>query len=395
MTSAPIGRPSSGLVIDTPERRALRESVSKLVGAYGRGYFRDIVRRGARPDELWAEMGRAGYLGVHLPEEHGGGGGGLTDLAIVIEETAAQGCPMFMIVISPAICGSILAAHASPVIKDRYLRGIAEGTVKMAFAITEPDAGSNTHKIKTTARHGGDGWRISGQKYWTSGVDEAEALLVVARDAEPGPDGRSTLSLFVVETDAPGLGLQPIDSALQLPEKQFTTFFDDVPVRPDGLIGEEGRGLKQVFSGLNPERIAAACVANGIGRYALARGTQYARDRSVWGTPIGAHQGVAHPLAEAYIAVELSRVAAMRAAELADRGADAAEAGNIAKLAAGDAATMALDRAIQVHGGNGLSNEFGLSDLWFVARMFKTAPVSREMILNHIAQHSLGLPKSY
>ena len=395
MDSAPIGRTSSGLVVDTPERRALRDSVGKMVGAYGRAYFKDIVARGAKPDELWADMGAAGFLGVHLPEEYGGGGGGLADLAIVIEEMAAHGCPMFMIVISPAICGSILAAHASAEIKDRYLRGIAGGTVKMAFAITEPDAGSNTHKIKTTARHDGDGWRITGQKYWTSGVDEAEALLVVARDAEVGPDGRSTLSLFVVETDAPGLELQPIDSALQLPEKQFTTFFDDVPVRPDGLIGEEGRGLKQVFSGLNPERIAAACVANGIGRYALARGAQYARDRSVWGTPIGAHQGVAHPLAEAYVAVEMSRVAAMRAAELADSGADAAEAANIAKLAAGDAATMALDRAIQVHGGNGLSNEFGLSDLWFVARMFKTAPVSREMILNHIAQHSLGLPKSY
>jgi len=395
MDSASVGRASSGLVVDTPERRALRDSVGKLVGAYGRAYFKDVVARGAKPDQLWADMGAAGFLGVHLPEEYGGGGGGLADLAIVIEEMSAQGCPMFMIVISPAICGSILAAHASVAIKDRYLRGIAEGTVKMAFAITEPDAGSNTHKIKTTARHDGDGWRISGQKYWTSGVDEAEALLVVARDAEPGPDGRNTLSLFVVETDAPGLELQPIDSALQLPEKQFTTFFDDVPVRPAGLIGEEGRGLKQVFSGLNPERIAAACVANGIGRYALARGAQYARDRSVWGTPIGAHQGVAHPLAEAYIAVELSRVAAMRAAELADSGADAAEAANIAKLAAGDAATMALDRAIQVHGGNGLSNEFGLSDLWFVARMFKTAPVSREMILNHIAQHSLGLAKSY
>ena len=395
MDSAPVGRASSGLVIETPERRALRDSVGKLVGAYGRPYFKDIVARGAKPDQLWADMGAAGFLGVHLPEEYGGGGGGLADLAVVIEEMATQGCPMFMIVISPAICGSILTAHASTAIKDRYLRGIAEGTVKMAFAITEPDAGSNTHKIKTTARHDGDGWRITGQKYWTSGVDEAEALLVVARDAEAGPDGRSTLSLFVVETDAPGLELQPIDSALQLPEKQFTTFFDDVPVRPDGLIGEEGRGLKQVFSGLNPERIAAACVANGIGRYAVARGAQYARDRSVWGTPIGAHQGVAHPLAEAYVAVELSRVAAMRAAELADSGADAAEAANIAKLAAGDAATMALDRAIQVHGGNGLSNEFGLSDLWFVARMFKTAPVSREMILNHIAQHSLGLPKSY
>ncbi|GAA3522918.1 acyl-CoA dehydrogenase family protein [Amycolatopsis ultiminotia] len=396
MSGQPIGLGrSSNICDDNEERRALRDSVAKLVGGYGRSYFKDVVARGAKPDELWAEMGATGFLGVHLPEEYGGGGGGLADLAVVIEEMAAQGCPMFMIVISPAICGSILAAHGSEVLKRRYLSRIAEGTAKMAFAITEPDAGSNTHKITTTARRDGEGWRISGQKYWTSGVDEAEALLVVARDAEPAPDGRHTLSLLTVETSAPGLTLQPLDSALQLPEKQFTCFFDDVPVAADGLIGEEGQGLKQVFAGLNPERVAAACVANGIGRYALARAASYAKDRTVWKAPIGTHQGVAHPLAEAYIAVEQARLMAKRAAELFDARADAAEAANIAKFAAGDACTQALDRAIQVHGGNGLSNEYGLADLWFIARMFKTAPVSREMILNHIAQHSLGLPKSY
>lgn len=396
MGNQPVGLSrKSNIGNDSPERRELRETVAKLVGSYGRSYFKDVVARGAKPDELWAEMGAAGLLGVSLPEEYGGGGGGLADLAVVIEEMAAQGCPMFMIVISPSICGTILAAHGSKVLKDRYLAGIADGTIKMAFAITEPDAGSNTHKITTTATKDGDGWRISGQKYWTSGIDEAEAVLVVARDAVPGPDGRHTLSLFVVETDAPGLSFHPIDSALALPEKQFTTFFDNVPVKPDGLIGDEGQGLKQVFAGLNPERVAAAAVANGLGRYALARAATYANDRTVWKTPIGAHQGVAHPLAEAYIAVELARLMTMRAAELHDLGEDAAEASNIAKFAAGDACTMALDRAIQVHGGNGLSNEYGLADLWFIARMFKTAPVSREMVLNHIAQHSLGLPKSY
>jgi alkylation response protein AidB-like acyl-CoA dehydrogenase len=162
-----------------------------------------------------------------------------------------------------------------------------------------------------------------------------------------------------------------------------------------GLVGTEGEGLKQVFAGLNPERVAAACMANGIARYALAKGAQYANERTVWKTPIGAHQGVAHPLAESYIAVELARLMTMRAAEMSDAGLDAAEASNIAKFAAGDAAVKALDQAIQVHGGNGLSYEYGLADLWFVARMFKTAPVSREMVLNHVAQHSLGLPKSY
>lgn len=379
----------------TTEQLDLKQAVADLVSGYGRPYFQDVVKRGAKPDELWSALGQGGFLGVHLPEEYGGGGGGLTDLAVVIEEVAAQGCPMFYLVISPAIGGSVLAAHGTERMKKAYLPGIADGSFKMCFAITEPDAGSNTHKITTTAHRDGDGWRLRGQKYWTSGVDEAQAVLVVARDAEPGPDGRSTLSLFVVDQDAPGLTFQPIDSALSLPEKQFVTFFDDVPVAPDGLIGEEGKGLRQVFAGLNPERVAAACVANGIGRYAVARGARYARERSVWSTPIGAHQGVAHPLAKSYIEVEMARTMTFRAAQLTDAGADAAEASNIAKYAAGEAAIQALDQAIQVHGGNGLSNEYGLSDLWFVARMFRTAPVSREMVLNHVAQHSLGLPKSY
>jgi alkylation response protein AidB-like acyl-CoA dehydrogenase len=379
----------------TPEREALRSSVAKLVGRYGRSYFQSVVRQGAKPDELWAEMGAAGYLGVHLPEDYGGGGGGLVDLAIVIEEMAAAGCPMFMVVISPAICGPILAAHGSLDQKQRWLEGIADGTKKMAFAITEPDAGSNTHRITTTARSDGDGWRLNGSKYWTSGPDEADAILVVSRSGDVGPSGRHPLSLFIVPTDSPGLTMQPIDAALQLPEKQFTLFFDDVAIAPENLIGEEGAGLRQVFAGLNPERIAAACVANGIGRFAVEAGAAYARDRTVWKTPIGAHQGIAHPLAQAHIDVQLSRLMTMRAAELADAGQDAAEAANMAKFAAGRAATEALDRAIQTHGGNGLSNEFGLADLWFIARMFRTAPVSEEMILNHIAQHSLGLPKSY
>ncbi|TQN40983.1 alkylation response protein AidB-like acyl-CoA dehydrogenase [Blastococcus colisei] len=396
MGGQPIGLGRASLISNTSdEHRNLRESVAKLVAGYGRAYFQDVVAKGQKADALWADMGAAGFLGVHLPEEHGGGGGGLADLAVVIEEMAAQGCPMFMIVISPAICGSVLAAHGTPEQKQRYLPGIADGTFRMAFAITEPDAGSNTHKITTTAHRDGDGWRLRGQKYWTSGVDECQALLVVARDADPGPDGRNTLSLFIVPTDAPGLSFQQLDSALQLPEKQFTTFFDDVPVERIGLVGAEGEGLKQVFAGLNPERVAAACMANGIARYALARGAQYARERIVWKAPIGAHQGVAHPLAKAYIDVELARLMTMRAATMTDQGLDAAEAGNIAKFAAGDACVQALDQAIQVHGGNGLSNEFGLADLWFIGRMFKTAPVSREMVLNHIAQHSLGLPKSY
>jgi len=385
----------SPVVSMNEDRRALRDSVGRLVGRYGRRYFQEVAKRGGFPEELWRDLGDAGFLGVHLPEEYGGGGGGVADLAVVIEECAAHGCPMQYIVIS-SICGPILLQHGSPVLKDRWLSGLADGTKKMAFAITEPDAGTNTHKISTTATPvEGGGWRINGSKYWTSGIDEADAVLVMCRDAGKGPTGKPTLSLLVVDTQAPGLTLQVIDSALGAPERQFTVFFDDVPVPADSIVGVQGQGLKQVFAGLNPERVSAAAIANGIALYALDKAAAYANQREVWGTPIGTHQGVAHPLAKSYIEVQLARLMNARAAEMCDAGLDAGEAANMAKYAAGEACLGALDNAIQTHGGNGLSNEYGLSDLWFTARMLRTAPVSREMVLNYIGQHSLGLPKSY
>ncbi len=389
-------RLSDAPVITTnEERRALRDSVGRLVGKYGRAYFKDVVKRGGFPDELWRDLGDAGFLGVHLPEQYGGGGGGLADLAVVIEECAAQGCPMQYIVIS-SICGPIIWRHGSELLKDRWLAGIADGSKKIAFAITEPDAGTNTHKISTTATPvEGGGWRINGAKYWTSGADEADAILVVCRDAELGPTGKPALSLLLVDAKAPGLTMNVIDSALGAPEKQFMLFFDDVPVEPENIIGEQGQGLKQVFAGLNPERVAAAAIANGIALYALERASDYATSRVVWDVPIGAHQGVAHPLAKSYIEVQLARLMNARAAEMFDDGLDAGEAANMAKYAAGEACLGALDNAMQTHGGNGLSNEYGLSDLWFTARMLRVAPVSREMVLNYVAQHSLGLPKSY
>ncbi|MEV0627808.1 acyl-CoA dehydrogenase family protein [Nonomuraea wenchangensis] len=381
--------------IDTAEQRLLRQSVGKIAERYGHAYFADRARAGGQVDELWSELGEAGFLGVHLPEEYGGGGGGLREYGVVLEELAAHGMPLLMGVISPAITASIVWRHGSEKMKRDWLPGMAAGTRKMAFALTEPDAGTNSHAVTTTAQRDGDGWLLTGAKYYISGVDESEALLVVARDGEESPSGRSPLSLFVVPVDAPGLRAQEIVTELVVPEKQFTVFFDDVRIGPESLIGEAGRGLRQVFAGLNPERILAASLSNGIGRYALDKAARYARERQVWSTPIGAHQGVSHPLAEAYIGVELARLATARAAELYDLGEDAAEAANIAKFAAADASLKALDQAIQTHGGNGLSREYGLADLWFAARLLRTAPVSREMVLNYVAQHSLQLPPSY
>jgi alkylation response protein AidB-like acyl-CoA dehydrogenase len=382
-------------LVDTEEHHvALRESVGKLVAKYGRGYFQDIVARDEKPDELWQELGSAGFLGAHIAEEFGGSGGGLGDLNVIIEEVAAQGCPLLYLVIQ-SICAPIIARHGSDDLKKRWLPALASGTKKMSFAITEPDAGSNTYRISTTATRTKNGWKLQGSKYWSSGVDEADAMLVVARDGELSTPERASLSLFVIPANTPGISYHPIDSALKSPTKSFTLFFDDVELEPDALIGKQGDGLKQVFVGLNPERVSAAALNNGISRFALRQGAAYARDRTVWKTPIGAHQGVAHPLAESYIGVQAARLLTARAAQLYDMGEDAAEAANMAKFSSAEASLKALDQAIQVHGGNGLSNEYGLADMWFIARLHKTAPVSREMILNYVAQHSLGLDKSY
>ena len=384
-----------GLIQDSAEHKAIRETVAGIASHYGAQYFIERGRSGGNIEELWKELGGAGLLGLHLPEEYGGGGGGMTDAVVVVEELAAHGMPLLVWVISPAICGSILARHASEDMKQQWLPVIADGTKIMAFGLTEPDAGSNSHNVKTTARRTETGWAISGSKYYISAVDQSDAILVVTRDGDHSTPEKSALSLFVVPTDSPGLSFQQIDTSIVSPDKQFTVYFDNVQVEHDALIGTAGNGLRQVFDGLNPERILVGALCGGIGRYAVGKAAAYAKERQVWSTPIGAHQGVAHPLAEAHIAVELSRMATYRSAELFDAGENAGEAANIAKFSASEAALKALDQAIQTHGGNGLSHEYGLSELWFVTRLMRTAPVSREMVLNFIAQSTLGLPRSY
>jgi len=383
-------------LVDTAEHHImLRDSVGKLVGGFGRRYFQDVVKRKEKPVALWDALAKAGFLGVHIAEQYGGGGSGLADYNVIVEETAAQGCPLLSLVIG-SIIGPIIEQHGSDAMKKEWLPGLADGSRKIAFAITEPNAGTNTHKVSTTAQRDGSGWKLSGAKYWTSAVDEADAIMVVCRGERVDAAGRSALSLFLVPAKAPGISMTPIETALYVPETQFMLYFDNVALGAEALIGEEGQGLRHVFAGLNPERVIAAAINNGIARFAIEKGAHYAGERTVWKTPIGAHQGIAHPLAKSYIAVQQARLMTARAAELYDAGSpDAGEAANMAKFAAADASLEALDQAIQTHGGNGMALEYGLADLWFVARLHKTAPVSREMILNFVAQHSLGLPKSY
>jgi alkylation response protein AidB-like acyl-CoA dehydrogenase len=379
------------------EHALLRESVRNLAGEFGHDYFRARVDAGEKADELWDAVARLGFFGVHLPEEYGGGGGGLSELAIVSEELAAAGCPLLLILVSAAISGELIRRFGTEEQKRAWLPGLAAGE-KMAFAITEPDAGSNSHNLATTAVRDGDVYRVRGTKTFISGVDEAPRMIVVVRTGTDEATGRARLSLLVVDTDSPGLERSLIPTEIRIPEKQFTLYFDDVVVPADRLLGEEGDGLRQVFYGLNPERITGATICCGIGRYALEKAAAYARERRVWGVPIGAHQGVAHPLAAAKIDLELARLMTARAAWLHDHDADrkrAGEAANMAKYAAAEAGMRALDAAIQTHGGNGMTAEFGLADLWGLVRLLRIAPVSNEMVLNYVAQTSLGLPKSY
>ncbi|HXP55597.1 MAG TPA: acyl-CoA dehydrogenase family protein, partial [Streptosporangiaceae bacterium] len=228
----------------SPEQADLRDAVRQVAGKYGHKYFVDCATSHKEPTELYEELGAAGFLGVHLPEEYGGGGAGLTELCAVIEEVSAAGCPLLMMVIAPAICGSIIAAHGSAELKQAWLPGLANGTRTMSFAITEPDAGSNTHAVTTTARRDGDDYLISGTKYWISGADQADAILLVTRDGDAAPDGRDTpMSMFVVPAGADGLSMHPIEAELIQPEKQFTVFFDQVRVPASALVGEAGQGF--------------------------------------------------------------------------------------------------------------------------------------------------------
>jgi alkylation response protein AidB-like acyl-CoA dehydrogenase len=385
--------------IESEERQALRKSVAAMCANYGQDYYLEKARADQHTDELWTEAGKLGFIGVNLPEEYGGGGAGMYELSIVMEEMSAGGCPLLLMVVSPAINGTIIAKFGTDDQKKRWLPGIADGTITMAFAITEPDAGSNSHRITTTSRGDGSDWLLNGQKVYISGVDQAQAVLVVGRTFKEGVHKSESLrpALFIVPTDTPGFTWTKIDMEIVSPENQFQVFLDDVRLPSDALVGSEDAAIAQLFAGLNPERIMGAASAVGMGRFAINKAVDYVKTRQVWKTPIGAHQGLSHPLAQNHIEIELAKLMMQKAATLYDTGDDvgAAEAANMAKYAAGEASVRAVDQAVQSLGGNGLTKEYGIAAAVTASKLARIAPVSREMVLNFVAQTSLGLPRSY
>ena len=293
---------------------------------------------------------------------------------------------------SPGVTGTILDRSANEEQKARWLPGVASGATRLSFAITEPDAGSNAHRISTTARRDGDRYIINGQKVYITGMEGADWVMVVARTSVEEATGRGRLSVFMVDATSPGLSRTKIRTVMNQPDQSWQVFFDDVEVPAENLIGPEGKGLAVAFTGLNTERILTSSICTGIGRYALRKAVAYAKERTVWSAPIGSHQGVAHPLAAAHIHIQAALLATERACRLYDTGLEVGELANVAKFLGASAGLEALDAAIAVHGGNGVAMEYQLANYFFIVRMLNMGPVSKEMILNFVAEHSLGLP---
>src|SRR5438552_15657869 len=370
-----------------------------------RAEFRELARREKRfPEELWQGFADVGLLGCLVPEEYGGNGAGLLALTIGFEEVCANGFSPGLLLVT-AMDSACILKNGSDQIKQRFLPGIADGSLKLCFAITEPDAGTNTFRITTHARRDGDNYVLNGQKMFISGADIADYMLVVARtttldelEAQGKPKSHG-LSLFLLDTKSKGLEKTPIDIGLSDELTQFQLFFDNVEVPADQLIGQEDNGTFAMFNSLNPERILAAAICTGISEAALRKAVDYAKERRVFkNTPIGAYQAISHPLAEVKIWLEAVKLMTYRAAWAFDNDLNPAEVGtyaNMAKFLGADLAIKAVDAAIETHGGLGFAEETGLITQWVGARLLKTAPVSREMILNYVSEWNLGLRRSY
>jgi acyl-CoA dehydrogenase len=384
----------------TEEQRLIQDSVDDLGETYDHAYWRRCIEDGEFVDELWEELGDLGFLGTVVPEKYGGSGMGLPELGIMIERLARQGVPLFSFVNTTTMAPYLLRLHGSEELLERLLPGIASGRDYFAFGITEPDSGSNSYRISTSATRNGDMYTISGQKTFITGAERADYIQLVARTTPyeqfADSDKRNGGVLLMVDMNDSSIELQPLDLGIPEPLGQYTVFFNDVEVPVENRLGNEDEGFHHVFDALNAERVVVAALSAGLGDYALERASEYAGEREVFDAPIGTYQGVQHPLTSAKIDLELAKLAIQEAAESFEAGA--AESGayaNIAKYAASVAGDDAMDAAMQTFGGNAFGKEYGIISLREWTRLFRIAPLNNEMILNQIGESLLGLPRSY
>ena len=377
--------------------RDIQEATRGVTAQYGRAYILECIKEDRFPDELWAKLGEFGLLGLSIPEEHGGSGGGVLELTALNEALALAGVPTLFLVVTGLGRVPIVRNGTAEQIR-KYVTPTCTGEKKMCFAITEPNAGTNSFAMNTLATpNGKGGWTLKGQKVFISGARDADFMLVVARTTRASEVKNRTegMSLFVLDMNTPGIKLQQLNIQVETAERQYMVFFDDVELPADALIGEAGKGAKLMFEGLNSERLLAAGAALGMGDYALAKAVSYSKERKPFGKPIGSYQALQHRMAMAKAQIEAARLMTYTAAERFDAGEDAGAHANMAKLLGSEAAVAAVEAALQTHGGYGFDRDYDVVTLWPMLRLLKIAPINNEMLLNYIGEHVLGLPKSY
>ncbi len=384
---------------ESEESGLIRESVARLCADFPDEYWERHDREGLYPQDFFQAMADAGWIGTAIPEAYGGSGKGIQEAAVVLEEVAASGAAMngatpihlSMFGMHPVV------RHGSEEMKRKYLPDVATGKLQVAFGVTEPDAGSDTTSITTSARLADGHYRVKGRKIWTTKALESERVLLLVRTTPREEVATRTegMTLLLARLQTPEVTISPIPKLGRNAVQTCEVVYDNLEVEISDRIGEEGKGFKYLLDGLNAERILIAAEAIGIGRAALRRAVNYANDREVFGRPIGKNQGIAFPLAEAHARLEAARLMVSKAAFLLDSDLPCGAEANMAKWLAAEAGFFAADQAIQTHGGFGYAREFHVERYWREARLMKLAPVSQEMILNYLAEHELGLPRSY
>ena len=377
----------------------IRQAVRDLCAKFPDEYWMKHDQSQEFPWEFYNAIVEAGWLGLTVPTEYGGGGLGVTEAAIVEQEIAAScagmnGCSAVHI----GIFGfEPIIKYGSEDLKQRFLPRLVSGDLHVSFAVTEPDAGTDTTNLSTFARKVDGGWLVSGKKVWITKAQEAERLILLARTTPRDQVAKKTdgLTLFFAPMDRERVTVRPIPKMGRNAVDTNELFIDDLFVPDEDVIGEVGKGFKTILAGLNAERVISANAAIGIGRAALRRATNYAKERVVFGRPIGKNQGIAFPLAEALIKLDAADLMCQQAAWLIDNGYPAGRQANAAKFLAAEAGFFAADAALSVHGGYGYSKEYHIERYFREARLMRIAPISQEMVLNYVAEHVLGLPRSY
>jgi acyl-CoA dehydrogenase len=383
----------------TDEQEAVREGVAKVCAKYGDDYWKAADDTGTFPEAFVADMAAGGWLGIAMPTEVGGSGLGLTEAAIMMQTVAQSGAAY-------AGASSIHLNIFGPMPLVRFgtdeqrkaaLPRLISGEDKMCFGVTEPNSGLDTASLETRAERTNEGWTINGRKLWTSNAQRANKILIIARTTPKDQVERPTqgLSLFYADFDRDHIDARPIPKMGRKAVESNAVFIDDLRVPDSALIGEEGKGFQYLLHGLNPERVLIAAEAIGLGRAALAKAADYAKTRVVFGRPIGQNQGIQHPLARCWADLEAANLMAFKAAALYDAGRECGAEANAAKYLGAEAGFAACETAILTHGGMGYAKEYHVERYFREAMIPRIAPVSREMILNYIAERVLGLPKSY